>query len=390
MTAAGPTDLYVSGDWLTAAPTQAVCQMLEEAGHQALFVGGCVRNALIGAPVSDIDISTDARPERVVGLAEAAGFRAVPTGIDHGTITVVSGSIAHEITTFRRDVETNGRHAVVAFADGVEEDARRRDFTMNALYCDARGVVIDPLGGMDDLMARRVRFIDDSSARIEEDYLRILRFFRFHAWYGDPHGGMDADALAAIAVHLDGLSGLSAERVTSELRKLLAAPDPAPSVAAMRASGALARVVEGGDDRSLAPLVHLEQSIGVEPDAMRRLACLGGTPEAALRLSRKEAAQVVRLREAIGAITGAGEMGYRMGYEGARDVLLLRAALFETPLDAAALAQAERGAAAQFPVMAQDLMPAYEGAALGAKIAELEARWIASGFSLTREALLSA
>ncbi len=196
--------------------------------------------------------------------------------------------------------------------------------------------------------------------------------------------------MAAIAVHLDGLSGLSAERVTSELCKLLAAPDPAPSVAAMRASGVLARVVEGGDDRSLAPLVHLEQSIGVEPDAMRRLACLGGAPETALRLSRKEAAQLVRLREAIGAMTGAGEMGYRMGYEGARDVLLLRAALFETPIDAAALSEAEEGAAAQLPVKAQDLMPAYEGAALGAKIAELEARWIASEFSLSREALLSA
>ncbi|GAA6188558.1 CCA tRNA nucleotidyltransferase [Litorivita sp. NS0012-18] len=390
MSSAAPQSLHVKGGWLSAPPTQAVCHMLEEAGHQALFVGGCVRNALIGAPVSDIDISTDARPERVVGLAEAAGFRAVPTGIDHGTITVVNGGIAHEITTFRRDVETNGRHAVVAFADGVEEDARRRDFTMNALYCDARGVVIDPLGGMDDLMARRVRFIDDPSARIEEDYLRILRFFRFHAWYGDPQGGMDADALAAIAVHLDGLSGLSAERVTSELRKLLAALDPAPSVAAMRASGVLARVIEGGDDRSLAPLVHLERSIGAKPDAMRRLACLGGAPETALRLSRKEAAQLVRLREAIGAMTGAGELGYRMGYEGARDVLLLRAALFEAPIDAAALPEAEQGAAAQFPVKAQDLMPAYEGAALGAKIAELEARWIASDFSLAREALLSA
>ena len=390
MSAAGPTDLYVGGDWLTAAPTQAVCHMLEEAGHQALFVGGCVRNALFGAPVSDIDISTNARPARVVDLAEAAGFRAVPTGIDHGTITVVNAGIAHEITTFRRDVETNGRHAVVAFADTVEEDARRRDFTMNALYCDARGLVIDPLGGIGDLTARRVRFIDDPSARIEEDYLRILRFFRFHAWYGDPLGGMDAEALAAIAVHLDGLSGLSAERVTSELRKLLAAPDPAPSVAAMRASGVLVRVVEGGDDRALGLLVPLEQGISATPDAMRRLACLGDTPEAALRLSRKEAAQLVRLREAIGAMTGAGEMGYRVGYEGARDVLLLRAAMFETPLDPAALAEAEQGAAAQFPVKAQDLMPAYEGAALGAKLAALEVRWIASGFSLTREALLSA
>ncbi|KGM89571.1 tRNA nucleotidyltransferase/poly(A) polymerase [Roseovarius mucosus DSM 17069] len=181
--------MKVSGAWIEAKATQAVCAMLTGAGYQALFVGGCVRNALLGAPVGDIDIATDARPEMVVELAEGAGLKPVPTGIEHGTITVVSGHIGHEVTTFRKDVQSFGRHAVVAFADDLHTDARRRDFTMNALYARPDGDVVDPLGGLEDLRARRVRFIEDADQRIREDYLRILRFFRFHAWYGDPEGG---------------------------------------------------------------------------------------------------------------------------------------------------------------------------------------------------------
>ncbi len=172
----------ISADWLTGKQPQAVCAMLTEAGHQAWFVGGCVRNALIGAPISDIDITTDAPPERVTILAKNAGFHPVPTGFDHGTVTVVVQGHPFEVTTFRHDVETDGRRAVVAFANTIEDDAHRRDFTMNALYAAPDGLVADPLGGLPDLEARRVRFIDDAHDRIREDYLRILRFFRFHAW----------------------------------------------------------------------------------------------------------------------------------------------------------------------------------------------------------------
>jgi len=171
--------------WLTEPATQQVCRALTEGGAQALFVGGCVRNALLGAPVSDIDITTDAHPERVMALAAAAGIKAVPTGIAHGTVTLVANSIPHEVTTFRRDVETDGRRAVVAFSDSIHEDAARRDFTMNALYARPDGTVLDPLDGLPDLQARRVRFIGDATDRIREDYLRSLRYFRFHAWYGD-------------------------------------------------------------------------------------------------------------------------------------------------------------------------------------------------------------
>ncbi len=218
--------MKITGEWLTNPHTQAVCHALENAGYQALFVGGCVRNALLGVPVGDIDIATDATPEVVTEIQTRAGFKVVPTGIDHGTVTVIAKGIPHELTTFRHDVETDGRRAVVAFSNNVADDARRRDFTMNALYADASGVVIDPLGGLGDLQAKHVRFIENADDRIREDYLRTLRFFRFHAWYGDPQGGLDQDGLAAIAQNLDGLDRLSHERVGAEMKKLLGAPGP--------------------------------------------------------------------------------------------------------------------------------------------------------------------
>ena len=205
----------IAAEWLGAA--RPVTAALEAAGHQALFVGGCVRNALIGRAVADIDLATDARPAAVIALAEAAGLRAVPTGIEHGTVTVLAGGRPFEVTTFRRDVETFGRRAVVAFTGEIAEDAARRDFTMNALYARADGEVIDPLGGLADLRAGRVRFVGDPGQRIAEDYLRILRFFRIHAWYGDPAGGMDPDGLAACAEAQDGLALISRERVGAEI-----------------------------------------------------------------------------------------------------------------------------------------------------------------------------
>ena len=192
--------MKLEAEWLHHAGTVALCTALEQAGYQALFVGGCVRNGLIGAEVQDIDIATDARPEKVIELSHAANLRPIHTGIEHGTITVIAQSRPLEVTTFRRDIETDGRRAVVAFADGIEEDAKRRDFTMNALYAGRNGEVLDPTGqGLDDLQARRLRFIGLPEDRIREDYLRILRFFRFHAWYADPQGGFDADGLAACA-----------------------------------------------------------------------------------------------------------------------------------------------------------------------------------------------
>lgn len=380
--------MRITGAWLDHPGTRAVCRALIDGGHLALFVGGCVRDALLNRPIGDIDIATDAHPDRVIDLARAAGIKAVPTGIDHGTVTLVAEGLGHEVTTFRRDVETDGRHAVVHFSTDVAEDAARRDFTMNALYATPEGEVVDPLGGLPDLRARRLRFVGDPAARIAEDYLRILRFFRFHAWYGDPDEGMDAEALAAIAEGADGIARLSKERVGHEMRKLLTATDPAPSIAVMRQTGVLARVLPGSDDHALALLVHLEGDIQADP--IRRLALLGGSePDADLRLTRDDAKRLVILRAEIGEPTSPGELGYRHGYDAARDILLLRAAMFETPFDPTALTAAQAGATAQFPVRAADLMPGFTGPALGQKLAELEDRWIASGFTLDRKALLA-
>jgi len=381
--------MKVAGDWLTRPQTQAVMAMLEDAGHQALLVGGCVRNALLGAPVDDIDISTDARPRQVITLARAAGLKPVPTGIDHGTITVVADGIPHEITTFRADVETDGRRAVVRFADDVTKDAVRRDFTMNALYADRRGTVVDPLGGLPDLIARRVRFIQNADTRIREDYLRILRFFRFTAWYGDPALGFDPDALAAIAQNLDGLQTLSRERVGAELKKLLRAADPAPAVATMAQTGVLTALIPGADARALALLVHLEQGLHIAPDALRRLAAIGAFDGAALRLSKAEQRQLATLQDLIGNIDSPEDLGYRHGSDTARDVLLLRAAMLDSDLPPDALARIAAGAQATFPVTARDLQPDLQGAALGRKLKLLEARWIASRFTLSREELLA-
>ncbi|GGO57297.1 poly(A) polymerase [Roseovarius pacificus] len=381
--------MRIKGDWIDGEETQTVCRMIEAGGYQAYFVGGCVRNALLGVPVHDIDIATDAHPQHVIEMAQAAGLKSVPTGIEHGTVTVISGHIPHEVTTFRQDVETFGRHAVVAYSGDVAQDARRRDFTMNALYARRDGVVIDPLEGLPDLENRHVRFIDDPDQRIREDYLRILRFFRFHALYGDPGQGLDAEGLAAVAAHIEGLAGLSRERVGAEMVKLLAAPDPAPSVAAMQATGVLNAILPGADDRMLALLVHSESDAGIDPDPMRRLASLGGEDVAIrLRLSKAQSKRLALLRAEMSAMTPPAELGYRYGAEAALDILLLRDAALERVFDPSQRRLVEQGAMASFPLVARDLMPNYTGPALGARLAELEQRWIASGFTLTRDDLL--
>ncbi len=381
--------MKVTGDWIEVEATQQVCRVFKRAGYQALFVGGCVRNALMDKPVRDIDIATDAKPETVMKLMEAAGLKAIPTGIDHGTITVVADHIPHEVTTFREDVETFGRHAVVAYSTEICQDARRRDFTMNALYAQPDGTVIDPLGGFDDLRARRVRFIEDPGQRIREDYLRILRFFRFHAWYGDPDQGLDSEGLAAVAAHLDGMQGLSRERVGGEVIKLLASPDPAPSVAAMRATGVLHCILPTADDRALGPLIHFENLAGVAPDSIRRLAVLGGqeVPDR-LRLSKDQARRLLQITAGVENMMSAAELGYRCGVDLGRDILLARAALLEQSVPLGMQSDLEKGSAMQFPITAQDLMPDYSGPSLGARLKELEQRWINSGFELTRDHLL--
>jgi poly(A) polymerase len=379
--------MKIAGDWLNHPGTQALCIALESADFQAFLVGGSVRNALLGEPVGDVDIATDATPENVTHIAEKARFKVIPTGLDHGTVTVVAHDRTHEVTTFRRDVETDGRHAVVAFSTQIKDDAARRDFTMNALYADRHGTVIDPLGGLPDLIARCVRFVGDPRSRIREDYLRILRFFRFHAAYGDASHGPDAEGLAACAALSEGLETISKERIGAEMRKLLAARDPAPSVAAMVQTGILSRILPGADARALAPLVHLDAKL--PPDWLRRLAVMGGEDVPTnLRLSRGETRDLTALRDAMSSLEAPAALGWRLGAKRGRDAVALRAAGLGQPLPPDWDAEVQRGASATFPVSAADLMPALQGDKLGARLQALQAHWLATGLRLPKDALL--
>lgn len=286
-------------DWLTADATRAVMAALAAAGGAdcARFVGGCVRNAVLGAPIDDVDIATVLTPEAVVKALKAAGLKSVPTGMEHGTVTAISERQPFEITTLRRDVSTDGRRATVAFTDDWAEDAARRDFRLNALYADADGLILDPTGaGYEDALAGRIVFVGEPEQRIREDYLRILRFYRFFAWYG--RGAPDAAAVSACAALAEGVEQLSAERVSKELLKLLAAPDPRAAVRLMDQAGVLGRVAPQPESLTL-----FEAVVGISADPVLRLSALlpdeaEAVRAAALKL-RLSNAQRDRLVEAV-------------------------------------------------------------------------------------------
>lgn len=376
----------ISPTWLTEAGAVAVMEMLAMGGHRAWFVGGCVRDAIIGRPVSDIDITTDAHPERVQELAKSAGMQVIPTGVEHGTVTVMSGR-PFEITTLRRDVRTDGRRAVVAFANSIEDDAMRRDLTMNAIYADSSGHIFDPVGGLADLELRKLRFIGDPEERIQEDYLRSLRYFRFYAWYGRSDVGPDPDALAAISANLAGIDTVSKERIGSEVLKLLAAPDPAPATAIMASTGVLGQILPGSDAKPLGPLVHLEG--GMPADPVRRLAVIcAQQPSGHLRLSRAIAKDWTRISSFARDGISPSEAGYRLGKKLAIDAVLVKAALLGTEVSVDEMRMVEMGSKAEFPIKAADLKP-LAGLELGKKLRDLEAQWIASNFLMSKQALLS-
>ena len=378
--------------WLTAPETRRVLDALEAAGGSGCvqFVGGCVRNALLGAPVDDLDLATPLRPEATMAALRAAGLKVVPTGIDHGTVTAVSGGIPYEITTLRRDVETDGRRAVVAFTEDWAEDAARRDFTLNALYADGEGRVFDPMGqGLSDLEARRIVFVGDAETRIREDYLRILRFFRFHAWYG--RGEPDADGLAASAELRDGIGRLSVERTFKELIKLLAAPNPRPAVRAMAETGVLGVALPeaGGDLRTF------ERMVGRVDDPALRLSALlpedAGIAEGAARRLRAPNALIARLGRAAGAQADAATderamraLAWREGVEAATDQA--RRAEVEGRIEAATavrlIAAAESWERPRLPVGGHDATKAgaEPGPQVGRVLKMFEEGWIADDF----------
>ena len=286
----------VHAPWMTAPGTRAVIDALTAGGADVRFVGGCVRDALLDAESNDIDIGTPDPPERVLALLKDAGIgsRTVPRGVAHGTVTALAGDSRYEITTLRRDERTDGRHAEVAFTDDWREDAARRDFTINAMSATPDGTLHDHFGGQADLKAGRVRFVGDPATRIAEDHLRILRFFRFHTWYGE--GEPDAAALAACKQASHTIPALSSERVQAEMLKLLAAPDPLPAIETMQAAGVLAQVLlEAKRTDYLARLIAIEDGVG-DADPIRRLAAL---------LADAEAAHDVAARWRLGSADGA-------------------------------------------------------------------------------------
>lgn len=407
--------------WLISRETQAVFAALNREGHEARAVGGAVRNTLMGLPVSDVDIATTATPAEVTALVERRGLKAVATGLGHGTMTVIVEHHPFEVTTLRQDVETFGRHATVQFTRDWTEDARRRDFTMNALYASADGEVYDPLGGYADIAARRVRFIGDARERIREDYLRILRFFRFNADYGA--GPLDEEGLRACVRERKGLRELSAERVRTEMFRLLVAPQAGRSLQAMYDTGLLSDVLASAPRLALFDrMARLEAALGLAASPVRRLGALAAAiPEDAerlaerLRLSRAEGRLLAAMTgpcrsagwrlDAADPSNGDGPGGGLNEQEARLALYRLGRETFEARvLDAWARAGAEpsdagwrrlyglpeRWTPPEFPLKGADLMKRgmKSGPELGETLRQLEAQWTADGFRAGREEML--
>jgi poly(A) polymerase len=389
--------------WLVAPPSRRVLKALTAGGRPARFVGGCVRDGLLGLEPAgpDLDLATPEPPERVMELLQAAGFKTIPTGLAHGTVTAVTDAQRFEITTLRRDVATDGRHASVAFTDDFEADAARRDFTINAMSCDREGRLFDYFGGRADLAAGRVRFVGPASARIAEDYLRILRFFRFLAHYGRPPA--DAEALQACADAAPEIAQLSGERVQAEMRKLLAAKDPLPALDLMRGSGVLTHVVPGAPaaDR-LARLLALAP----QADWLLRLAALLRGQDAVQqmawrwRLSSRDATRLLALTQdplpPLRATPAARRQAlHRLGVERYADLVRLAAAADRSEDAGAALAEAlaesARWQPRTLPITGHDVIglgvPA--GPAVGEVLAKVEDWWIAQDFAPDHAACLA-
>jgi poly(A) polymerase len=400
------TDSPHLGDaaWLTHGGVARLLALLDGDGEEARVVGGAVRNALLRLPVEEVDVATTAIPQEAVRRIEAAGYKAVPTGIVHGTITAVIDGKPFEVTTLRRDIETFGRKAKVSFGRDWAADAERRDFTVNALSTSADGKVYDYVGGLADIAARRVRVIGDPEKRIAEDYLRILRFFRLHAWYGE--GALDAPGLNACIVARGGLETLSRERVRTELLKLLLAPHATPTLAVMAETGILGAVLGGVPYlASFENVVKAEAVTGTLPDAMRRLGALGvAVGEDAeglaqrLHLSNAESGRLIALECWWRVSPAAGDQAahallYHLGPQSFADRVLLAWSRSTAGADDGAWRELahlpQRWTAPVFPLKAADFIRRgiEAGPALGAALRAAEEAWIAADFPADRSAL---
>ncbi|KEC54683.1 CCA tRNA nucleotidyltransferase [Bartonella koehlerae] len=402
-------------DWLQHSHIQKLLYILSLDGEEARVVGGAVRNQLLERPISDVDIATTCLPQQVIARVEEAGFKAIPTGIAFGTVTVVFQSCSYEVTTLRSDIETDGRRAKVAFGRDWQKDAERRDFTMNALYCDAAGNLYDAVGGLDDIASKTVRFIGIPEKRIREDYLRILRFFRFFAWYGA--GRPDVQGLKACICLKHGLQKLSPERIWGEMKKLLTAPNPTRALLWMSQSGILTLIfpeTEKWGVDAIHSLVKTEQALGWKVDPLLRLeSLLPPHPvrfhEIAHRLSLshketkrlKEWAELKIIRQNC-SDHFLQKLIYFHGRQPVLDQLSLSlATAYVDALKGNEASQkaedymrlyqlAQKWQIPTFPVSGKDLMKKgfSKGVLLGQKLKELEMLWIESGFLIDRNSLL--
>jgi len=403
------TETLPTQPWLSHPATRAVIAALEAAGGEgcARFVGGCVRNALLRQPVSDVDIATTLTPDAVIRALADAGLKSVPTGIDHGTVTAIAQGRPFEITTLRRDVETDGRRAVVAFTTDWAEDAQRRDFRLNALYADPAGRLYDPTeGGLADIHAGRIVFVGDAETRIREDALRILRFFRFNAWHG--RGEPDAAGLAACAALRELIRNLSAERVSAELLKLLAAEDPRGVVRLMAQTGVLAVVLpEAQGLERFEKLVGIETEMLFSEDALLRLAALlPDDPAAAAALAERLRLSGAQRDRLVAALTPeprlvswmspkeTRRLVYRLGAEALCDRVTLAWAASDRPAATtqwrALLPTARSWTPPRFPLTGDEVMAAgvAKGPLVGQVLREVEAWWVESDFPDDKLALI--
>jgi len=394
----------IDAPWLKSGSVTRVLELLNADGEEARVVGGAVRNALLNIQTGDIDIATTALPEEVIRRAKAAGIKSVPTGIEHGTVTLVIDAHPFEVTTLREDTETFGRKAKVAFGRDWAGDAHRRDFTINALSVGADGIVYDYVGGLTDIAARRVRFIGDAEQRIAEDYLRVLRFFRIHAAFGA--GEVDRAGYLACIGARTGLATLSAERVRTELLKLLVADGAIGAVVAMADGGLLLPILGGiGYTGPFAVMIAAERLLDLKPDPIRRLAALAVAVTedarrlaARLRLTNAETRALDSMGHRWWRLAGMDEARarrrlYRLGEDRYRDRLLLAWARAGSDADPAPWRELallpQRWSAPKFPLKAADFIARgiAEGPALGHVLTLAEDAWLAADFPLDEPTL---
>ena len=382
--------MQINSEWIKNKVTQNILKIFEGADHNAYLVGGCIRNSILNIPVTDIDISTDATPQQTVDLFNRENFKVAPTGFSHGTVTVISEGIPYQITTMRSDQNTDGRHADVVFSDDIKKDAERRDFTINALYADSTGKIINPIGGLEDFNPLAIKFIGDPNNRIQEDYLRILRFFRFHAQFSELVTQFDKVALDAIKKNQDGLKKLSKERIWSELKKILSTSNPARSLYKMSQLGILEIILENKNVHNIKRFNLIEKKMGLEPEPIRRLVAITeNTEDTFLNLSRKEAKKFSLLKGLLKKKHDPAELVYQFNREIAQSVLAIYTFYKGEKLKLSDIKKIEKACLFPCPITGAQISKYMDGATVGIKIKEAQRVWINSNFKSDEAKILS-